>query len=204
MNRKLFIVLFTLFAVAINFLGRILANLIGIALYLDSLLTISVSALCGLVPAVICAVLSNLFFALAQKTSFLFVICHITTAIIASVIFHFEKKRIAKCDNKSFSLDSFLWAGFWSAVSNGIGGSVISYFILGGLTVRNIANAVQGIYFAIHNLPLAVLIGGILTNLADKMLSAIVSYFVYLGLSKIAGGGYYRRLKKLERGNKIK
>ena len=61
MNYKklLFITTFTLFSIAINYCCSYLAGLIAFPLYLDSIMTIAVTALCGLVPGVICAFCSN-------------------------------------------------------------------------------------------------------------------------------------------------
>ena len=47
-----FVIFYTLFAIGINFCGSILAETIVFPLYLDSVLSISVVALCGYIPGV--------------------------------------------------------------------------------------------------------------------------------------------------------
>ena len=59
MKRYYFITIFTVASIAINYFCSYLAGLIAFPLYLDSIMTIAVSALCGLVPGILCAVASN-------------------------------------------------------------------------------------------------------------------------------------------------
>ena len=47
-SQIIFIVLFTASSIGINYLGDLLAGLIAFPLYLDSVMTIAVTALCGL------------------------------------------------------------------------------------------------------------------------------------------------------------
>ena len=49
-SRRMFTVIFTIASILINCMCSYLAGLIAFPLYLDSLLTIAVTALCGLIP----------------------------------------------------------------------------------------------------------------------------------------------------------
>lgn len=71
-RRIIFTVLFTAISIGINYLGSFLAGLIAFPLYLDSVMTIAVTALCGLVPGLICAFCSNLLLSIFAHTGIFF------------------------------------------------------------------------------------------------------------------------------------
>jgi len=101
------VVSYTLFAVFINYLGSLIAEKIEFPLYLDSILTIGVTASCGLIPGIICAVLSNLTLSLWTHSSLLFGICHISTAVLAWIVFTIEEKSrltLGQSSSKKFLL----------------------------------------------------------------------------------------------------
>lgn len=73
-----------------------------------------------------------------------------------------------------------MWAGFFASLSNSILGDTIStFFYKANTSIPQIDNAVQGIYVVIRNLIVAAYIGGTLTNLVDKIISAAICYAVY-------------------------
>ena len=182
--RIIFIVLFTILSIGINYLGSFLAGLIAFPLYLDSIMTIAVVALCGLVPGLICAFCSNLLLYIFAHTGIFFATCHISTALIAWLVFTHERKNHP--NEKLLSSDSFMWAGFFAAISNSIIGDTISTFVYGANTsIPQVDNAVQGIYVVIRNLPVAAYIGGTVTNFVDKLVSTTICIFVYRGVKKL-------------------
>ena len=85
---------FTLICSAINFAGAKFAAVVHIPLYLDSILTISVVALYGFVPGIICAVLSNMAMVVFMGSSPLFTFCHLTTAFLHGLHFGILIKNI--------------------------------------------------------------------------------------------------------------
>ena len=173
----IFTVLFTALSIGINYLGSFLAGLISFPLYLDSIMTIAVVALCGLVPG------SNLLLYIFAHTGIFFATCHISTALIAWLVFTHERKNHP--NEKLLSADSFMWAGFLSAISNSIIGDTISTFVYGANTsIPQVDNAVQGIYVVIRSLPVAAYIGGTVTNFVDKLVCATICIFVYRGIKK--------------------
>ena len=183
-RRIIFTVLFTAISIGINYLGSFLAGLIAFPLYLDSVMTIAVTALCGLVPGLICAFCSNLLLSIFAHTGIFFSACHLSTALIAWLVFRTERKNHP--NEKLLSADSFMWAGFLGAISNSIIGDTISTFVYGANTsIPQVDNAVQGIYVVIRSLPVAAYIGGTITNFVDKLLSATVCLFIYRGIKKI-------------------
>lgn len=193
MKRKIFIIIFTASAIGINYLCSYLAGLIAFPLYLDSIMTIAVSALCGFIPGIICAVASNFLLYLFAHTGILFTICHVSTAVVAHLVFSAERKRCVRNANTlrensgnampadfSYPTDSFMWIGFIAAITNSVLGDTISYFFYSAnTTIPQVDNAVQGIYVVTKNLSFAAYFGGTVTNLIDKVFSATVSLFVY-------------------------
>ena len=176
--RIIFTVLFTAISIGINYLGSFLAGLIAFPLYLDSVMTIAVTALCGLVPGLICAFGSNLLLSIFAHTGIFFSACHLSTALITWMVFRTERKNHP--NEKLLSADSFMWAGFLAAISNSIIGDTISTFVYGANTsIPQVDNAVQGIYVVIRSLPVAAYIGGTITNFVDKLVSATICLFIY-------------------------
>ncbi len=166
-----------IFATAANFAGAYFSRTVTLPLYLDSVMTIAVTAGFGLIPGIICAVLSNSMLYLFDYSMIFFVICHILTAVTAWLTFeHFKKFHPAK----SFSILPFMWAGLWSGITNtGIGNIIASLIYPVESSVPQIDNITYGLYVAFQNLNLALTISGFLTNITDKMLSALLSYVVY-------------------------
>ena len=190
-RRIIFTVLFTAISIGINYLGSFLAGLIAFPLYLDSVMTIAVTALCGLVPSLICAFGSNLLLFIFAHTGIFFSACHLSTALIAWMVFAHESKtlgntRAPSTGENTLSADSFMWTGFLAAISNSIIGDTISTFVYGANTsIPQVDNAVQGIYVVIRSLPVAAYIGGTITNFVDKLVCAMICLFIYRGIKKI-------------------
>ena len=183
-RRIIFTDLCTAISIGINYLGSFLAGLIAFPLYLDSVMTIAVTALCGLVPGLICAFCSNLLLSIFAHTGIFFSACHLSTALIAWLVFRTERKNHP--NEKLLSADSFMWAGFLGAISNSIIGDTISTFVYGANTsIPQVDNAVQGIYVVIRSLPVAAYIGGTITNFVDKLVCAMICLFIYRGIKKI-------------------
>ena len=90
MNRRIFTVIFTIASIVINCMCSYLAGLVAFPLYLDSLLTIAVTALCGLIPGIVCAIASNALLCIFANTGILFMLCHICTS---GILFRTEKSQ---------------------------------------------------------------------------------------------------------------
>ena len=187
-KRLIFIIFYTLFAIIINFLGSLVASKIIFHLYLDSVLTISVVALCGLVPGLLCAFVSNLILSFVTHTHLLFSLCHLSTAFFAYLIFCYEEKKFAKNhlsytekqNFNSYSIDAFLWAGMLSFASNTIFGNLIANIAFDSSPPLAQANIIiQGFYIAFENLTFANNLQGFIENLVDKLLSSILSFASY-------------------------
>ena len=186
-SRRMFTVIFTIASIVINCMCSYLAGLVAFPLYLDSLLTIAVTALCGLIPGIVCAIASNALLCIFANTGILFMLCHISTAVVAHLVFSSERKKAESPSNSnvpytdaSYTTENFMWIGFISAVTNSVLGNTISYFFYSAnTTIPQVDNAVQGIYVVTKSLKFAAYFGGTITNLIDKVFSATVSLFVY-------------------------
>jgi len=165
-----------LIALGVNCAGCYLAVIMHLPLYLDSILTIGITALAGLIPGLLSAILSNLILSFCGYTMIPFTICHILTAIFAWLVFrHFKKDQASE-----LPFEAFLWAGLFSGISNGILGNIIADLLFSSYTgVPKVDVMVKGIYIALGNLPLATYITGIIENLCDKAVSGVLSFFFY-------------------------
>ena len=171
-KKNLYLLTILIIAVAANCLGSFIARNISLPLYLDSVLTIGVTAIGGLWWGIVCAVLSNVTLYLFDYSMLPFTLCHVLTAVCAWLTFRRAEKP--------FQLQNFLWAGLWSGLTNAVTGNLISDFLFSAATgVDNIDNAVRAIYIATGNLREAIYLGGLITNLVDKFISATVSFLLY-------------------------
>jgi len=171
-------------ALLVNCLGSVLATKITFPLYLDSVMTIGVTALCGLIPGLLCAALSNGILFLFDYTMLPFMSCHLVTALLAWLVFvHVDKKNAARPMFERtlyYEIEAFLWAGVWSALSNAVLGNFIADLLFGARVNRQNAECtMQGIYVVTRNLLYSTYLAGFIENITDKMLSAVLSFIFY-------------------------
>ena len=174
----LFTTIVLLIALGVNCAGSVLAESLHIPLYLDSLSTIGVTALCGLLPGVLCAILSNVVLSFFGYNMIPFAICHVLTAFFAHLTFrHYKNDMLSQ---KRFTLEPFLWASLWSGLSNGILGGIIADIVFSLITgVPKADFMVKAIFIAVENLKVATYLTGLVENLCDKTISAVVSFAIY-------------------------
>ena len=148
-------------------------------LYLDTLFTIAVTALSGLWAGIATAILTNLTMYFFDYTMLPFTLCHIFTAILAYGTFRYYLK---KHENSIFveerlKIEIFLWAGLWSALSNGILGNLISDALFSSIANPKVDIIVQAIFIGTGSLPFSTHFFGLITNIVDKMISSGLSFF---------------------------
>jgi len=186
--------LFFIFALIVNCGGCVLAGNIALPLYMDSLLTIAVTAIGGLWWGIACAVISNMTLHFTGYTMWPFTFCHVATAVFAWLTFlYYKKKSHGSLQAQNFAnnlidfpIDAFLWAGVWSAFSNGLLGNIISSMLFPFESgIAKVDNIAQAIYLVTNNLTLATYISGTLTNITDKLISGFLSFFVWRVYKKI-------------------
>ncbi len=180
----IFTICILIIALFINCTGSIFATNITFPLYLDSVLTIGVTAMAGLFPGILCAILSNGLLTFLDYTMLPFMTCHIITAVLAWLVFRNEDRknsRLSLLERKtSYGIEVFLWAGLWSALSNGILGNIIADTLFGARVNRQNAECtVQGIYIVTRDMLFSIYFAGFIENITDKMLSATASFGFY-------------------------
>jgi energy-coupling factor transport system substrate-specific component len=167
---KLKIFLAALIAALLNVLLALLVSRFGAPLYMDSLFTMVVTVRFGLFSGLITALLTNGTLALTGETLFPFVICHLLTVIIVAVM---AKRGFLE------SITGFLWLGLFAAILNGIVGSVISYYLFGGVTkVHGIDKLVMGLVMTGQSFFTSLYWAGMISNILDKIFSALISYAI--------------------------
>lgn len=186
----LFALVILIISLLFNCFGSIFATNITFPLYLDSVMTIGLTATLGLVPGLLCAALSNGILYLIDYTMLPFMTCHIVTVLFAWGIFFYEdrknKKRPFLQKRDSYSIESFLWAGLFSAISNAILGNIIALRLFGARVNRQNAECtMQGIYIVTHDLIYSTYLAGFIENITDKMLSAVASFGLYEAARRI-------------------
>jgi energy-coupling factor transport system substrate-specific component len=138
-----------------------------IPLYLDSILTVIVALHFGLIPGIVTAVTTNSILAATGQVLFPFVCCNVLTAVITA---GFRSSGLLGRHT------GYLWLGLAVAVINGLLGSVLAFLIYSGVTtVHGIDRLVMGIMVTGRSLVTAVFWSGMLTNLVDKLLSALIA-----------------------------
>lgn len=188
MRKTFFCTLCIITAVISNVFFSWLARYIIIPFYFDSVLTFAVTALCGLLPGLICAVFSNLILWFLYQTSLPFALCHVLTVVCSYLVFRKYKEGPDKnlAHENYLSIEAFLWTGFLSGIVNAFSGNILVSLLYGGRTSPNADSSIQCIYFLVPNLTFATYYAGILTNMTDKIISAVFSFGVYkLGRKRV-------------------
>jgi uncharacterized membrane protein len=152
----------------VNFGLGFLTHVLALPLYFDSIFTMVVVATFGPLAGVLTALVSNAALSLTNDVHWPFVLCN-----LATVLFTWLVKR----KNGLKTLANYLWVGIWSGLSNAILGSILSAFIFGGYSgVHKIDNLVSGFMIAGQSLVDSVFLAGSVTNLVDKLLSAMAAF----------------------------
>ncbi len=189
-GKILFLAGVILIALIVNCCGAVLATKIQFPLYLDSVLTIGVTAIGGLIPGIICAVLSNGILFFLDYTMLPFMSCHVITSLLAWLVFVSATKKNDSLPllekNESYEIEAFLWAGVWSALSNAILGNIIADLLFGSRTNRqNIECTVHGIFIVTRKLRFSTYLAGFIENITDKLISAVLSFGFYEAARRI-------------------
>lgn len=172
-NKSYYILLVTgiIFASFLNIFCSICASETAFPLYMDSFATIAIAAIAGCIPSILVAILTNGVLFLLGRLKFIFILCQLMTAIGSCFIFSNAKKH----GEELFSLDSFMFSGILSAITNGIFGSLFAAFYH-----YNLTSIEQGLFLATKNIYFANLFGGFILNLVDKTFAAFIAFILYL------------------------
>lgn len=162
---------------AVNVGLATLVHLLGMPLYLDSLGTMLVGLHLGLLPGLLTVVLTHTVLALTGQVRFAFAICSLLTLVTVRL---FTRRRWLG------DYPGYLWMGLAAGIANGLGGSVISYFLFEGVTeVHAIDRLVMSVHMAGRALVTSVFWAGLVTNVIDKSLSALAAAFLRTRLAHL-------------------
>lgn len=172
-------------SIAVNCLGSALAEKMVSPLYLDSLMTIFIVFRFNLLYGIACAFLTNLMLSSFSLVLLPFSICHVSTALVAWFIKNRCMAWNAGFDKKTdFTANEFLFAGFFSAISNTVLGNLIAIQrykdIKEGMEgLFNSNFLAQSLHLVSGNIAFSIYVSGLISNLTDKIISALVSFVVY-------------------------
>lgn len=167
----------TIVAIVANIALATIFHALAVPLFFDSVFTFLLVYRHGLLAGLVCAVGTNSALALLSMVPFPFVACHLLTALGAWVLFH----------KHSASWTRFLLAGVLAAITNGIAGSMIAFYVFQGVTsVNPIDNLVLGLVATGQAMFGAVFWGGLASNLVDKLISVSAAFAINQGLERLA------------------
>lgn len=187
MKKTVLMLFFTIVSIAINCLGSYISGSFIFPVYLDSLLTIFLVFKFNLLSGILCAILTNLIIGAFSLVYFPFAICHISTVVMAYIVKTVATKRnkkIEKNNGINFTIDEFLFTGFFSAITNTILGNFLAlhYYIeiySGAEKIFNADFLSQIFYFVTKNINFSIYLSGFISNVIDKTFSALVSFGVF-------------------------
>lgn len=157
--------------IAVNFIGGTLILLLKLPIYLDSIGTIIVGALCGPWPGIVVGLVSNILNAITSPTTLFYAPLNMAFAVAAAWL---SKKGVFKNFWKTL-LSSLLFAFIGGCIGACITWAVWGFDFGSGTT----AVVVLPLYEATH-LPkfLCQLTGEFLCDLLDKAVTVICCYFI--------------------------
>lgn len=173
--------------IAINFVGAQIANALKLPMYLDVIGTIMMGAFCGPIPGVVLAVLSTLINSIAAPASIAYLPVTISFGLLAG--WFGSKGYFTK-------LHKTIIAGVVLAAVGVIISTPITVFLYGGITGTGQSVIIMGMQAVGIGLVPATIISGLITEIADKLISAFIVFSVGKALSD-------RQLSKLPQGQQF-
>lgn len=159
--------------IATNFIGGQIASLLKLPMYLDSIGTILVGALCGGLPGALVGFISNFINSITNPTIMPFALVSIFLGLLAG---GFSRLGVFR------SLWKSLVSSIPFAIIGGGLGSLITIWVFGGLAGNGVAIVIAGLHALGMDLNTAVFVSSIPADLVDKFVTVIV---VFLILSRI-------------------
>ncbi len=170
---------------AMNLLVAVLAARYYLPLYLDSLFTITLTLWLGPVAGMIAATLTNVGLHLLNRTFIAFVLCHYLTVVLTDA---YRRRGLPR------GTGPYVLLGFVLGFGNGLLGSLISFLAFGGITgLHAVDDVTMALVLGGQNLIAAVFSAGMLTNLVDKVVSAIVAGMLFDALQRRYGSSMMGR-----------
>jgi len=174
MNKRLWLVLVPI-GIALNVVGGMLNTTLKLPLFLDTIGTMLVAVTCGPWLGALAGGLSNVIVSISSPADMAFALVNILVGLVVGYVAIWRGYR---------DWISPLIAGLLTAVVASIVGPWIAVYVYGGLTGGVLDIAVAGLMKGGADVFSAAFISRVLPNLADKLLSAYLVFFVILALPK--------------------
>jgi energy-coupling factor transport system substrate-specific component len=174
MNKRLWLVLVPV-GIALNVVGNLLNTTLKLPLFLDTIGTMLVAVTCGPWLGALTGGLSNVISSITSPMDMWFAIVNILVGLVVGYVALWRGYRDWKMP---------LLAGVLTAIVAAVVGPWIAVYVYGGLTGGVLDIAVAGLMKSGQEVFSAVFISRIVPNIADKILSAYLVFFVVLALPK--------------------
>ncbi|MCO0597876.1 hypothetical protein NGI46_10400 [Peribacillus butanolivorans] len=155
--------------IAVNFIGGQIVLLLKLPLYLDSIGTIVVGALCGGIPGAVVGAITNLTISITNPTTLAYIWLNILYGLLAGFL---AKRGIFK------SLWKTIVASLGFAVIGGGLGATITILMFGGLgagTTGMITGMLMTMGFSVE---VGAFMSELLADLLDKIPTLLIVYFI--------------------------
>lgn len=162
------------FAVAINFVGYFLASSLKLPMYLDSIGTFIVAATCGWLPGLITGILTGILEGVSYPPSMAYAINCAACGVVIGLL---SKKGWMK------KFLPALGVGLIVTFTSVLISTPITAYLFGGITETGNSVVTIALQAAGFGLIPAVIISTILTEALDKILVAIVAFFIIKAIS---------------------
>lgn len=162
------------FAVAINFVGYFLAASLKLPLYLDSIGTYIVAATCGWLPGLITGILTGVLEGVSYPPSMAYAVNCAACGVVIGLL---SKKGLMR------KLPSAIGVGLVVTVVSVLISTPITALLFGGITETGNSLIVIALQAAGFGLIPAVILSTLFTEALDKVLVAVVAFFIVKAIS---------------------
>lgn len=161
--------------VAVNFVGGQIALLLKLPVYLDSIGTILVGAVCGSLPGALVGLLSNAINSITSPPTFAFAILNIAFGLLAG---YFGRLGVFRVWWKT------LLSSLAFAFIGGFCGALITIWVFGGLAVGGGALVVGALTAMGMDLNTANFVAQIPMDILDKVPTVLIVYAIIKGIPR--------------------
>ncbi|MDF2067814.1 hypothetical protein [Bacillus sp. Cr_A10] len=155
--------------IAVNFIGGQIALLLKLPLYLDSIGTITVGALCGGIPGAIVGAITNVSISVTNPTTLAYIWLNIGFGLLAGYL---SKKGVFK------KLWKTVFAGLGFAIIGGGVGSMITILLFDGLGAGT-TGMITGMLMTVGlSVQAGAFVSELFADLLDKIPTLIIVFFI--------------------------
>lgn len=155
--------------IAVNFIGGQIAVLLKIPIFLDSIGTIVIGALCGGIPGAVVGLITNISIAITNPQTLFYAVNNIAFGLLAGYL---ARRGIFN------SLWKSILTGIGFGLLGGVIGSTITYTMFGGIGPGG-TGLISGMLISSGTpIIISTLISEVTTDLTDKIPTLLIVYFI--------------------------